>query len=367
MVRFNPKFRDLSHYRIETSIGKGGFGKVNCVTHLPSGKLYAMKTLNKAACFDNQTGVQQVFNELHILSSHTDPFLCNAHCAFQDDENLYLVMDLALGGDLKYQLMTHTFFSEHLVKFVTGCVVIAVEFLHSRKVLHRDIKPANMLMKSDGYVILTDFGLSTNISSLDASEVSGTDGYIAPEMYHRRISPKHTSDERLLLCSDWFAIGVCCFQFAVGDRPWNATKELTPDSNEYEKAKFMMDAHHDLSPEFRDFVTQLIHAIPEKRMGFKGGAAEVMSHPWFDGFDWQALRDGRMPAPYKPDITRKNVDRRISVMDLEEQLVGFKADVPRIDKSRQVHFENYHWHNELTQEDLGYLSKKSGCAMCVIV
>jgi serine/threonine protein kinase len=195
-------------------------------------------------------------------------------------------MDLALGGDLKFQLATNKTFAEFHVKFVIASMILALQYLHDKEskfpfstkilslgfefffaclffffffffpprklfftvifnqlsshshmrifyfiyifmflktcrfcffvlfsttVLHRDIKPANMLMKSDGYVMLTDFGLSIKISHLNPSEVSGTDGYIPPEMYQSRISPKHTSDKGLLLASDWFAVSVMMF------------------------------------------------------------------------------------------------------------------------------------------------------------
>ena len=138
------------------------------------------------------------------------------------------------------------------------------------------------------------------------------------------------------------------------------------DSHEFRKLRSDLESHHDLSPELKDFVVQLVQPIPEDRLGFLGGASQVMAHPWFKDFDWEALRGLKMVAPYKPDITRKNVDRRISVMDLEEQLVGFKADVPKVDKSKQFHFEKYHWNNELTPEDQAYLTKRSGCGGCTM-
>eukprot|EP00299_Pterocystis_sp_00344_P013354 c6533_g1_i2.p1 GENE.c6533_g1_i2~~c6533_g1_i2.p1 ORF type:complete len:314 (+),score=52.78 c6533_g1_i2:109-1050(+) len=307
----------------------------------------------------------QIFNELEILSSHHHPSLCNAYYAFQDDDNLYLVMDLALGGDLKFQLSANRRFEENHVKFLIATVVLAIEYLHTQNILHRDIKPANLLMKSNGHIMLTDFGLSVRTTSLNPNEVSGTDGFISPEMYQHRISTSHTTNSGLLLSSDWFALGVTAYLFAMGDRPWKYTRDMTKDSTEYITSMSNL-AKAPLSANLKSFITQLTEPSPETRLGTEGGAQAVINHPWFEGFDWEGLRNGTMEAPYKPDISKKNVDRRISVMDLEEQLVGFKADVPKVDRQKQFLFEKYELNTELTEEDRQFLAKRQGCT-CVLL
>eukprot|EP00298_Acanthocystis_sp_HF-20_P011839 c19594_g1_i5.p1 GENE.c19594_g1_i5~~c19594_g1_i5.p1 ORF type:complete len:132 (+),score=46.79 c19594_g1_i5:89-484(+) len=129
----NPKEIDLSHFRIETSIGKGGFGKVNCVTHLRTKKLFAMKTMNKATCLESRSGVKQVFAEIELLKILKHPNICNAHYAFQDADNLYLVSDLALGGDLKFQLAAQKRYNEEYTRFLGASIVAALQYLHSQK------------------------------------------------------------------------------------------------------------------------------------------------------------------------------------------------------------------------------------------
>jgi len=56
---------------------------------------------------------------------------------------------------------------EKVIRFIVGCVVLALEYLHSKGIIHQDVKPDNMLIFSDGYIKLADFGFARNLYSLD--------------------------------------------------------------------------------------------------------------------------------------------------------------------------------------------------------
>lgn len=107
------------------------------------------------------------------------------HYAFQDRECLYLVMDLLLGGDLRYHIARQRKFTETETKFFIACLVQALEVVHGSGIIHRDIKPENLVFENDGYLRLTDFGIARYWSPDNASETSGTPGYMAPEVMCR--------------------------------------------------------------------------------------------------------------------------------------------------------------------------------------
>ena len=79
--------------------------------------------------------------------------------AYQDRENLYLVMDFCSGGDLRYHL-PYKCFNEEETKFMAACVISALEYLHSKNIVHRDVKPENLVFDENGYLLLTDFGIA---------------------------------------------------------------------------------------------------------------------------------------------------------------------------------------------------------------
>ena len=92
-------------------IGKGGFGKVWKVERKKLKQNYAMKEMSKARIITKRS-VKSVMNERQILTQLQNPFLVNMYYAFQDRENLYLVMDLLSGGDLRYHICRHRRFTE---------------------------------------------------------------------------------------------------------------------------------------------------------------------------------------------------------------------------------------------------------------
>ena len=95
--------------------------------------------------------------EREFLSQLRHPFIVNMNCAFQDFENLYLVMDLLTGGDLRYHICKIRRFSENKTKFFIACLILGLEYIHSNNIIHRDIKPENLVLDDRGYLRITDF------------------------------------------------------------------------------------------------------------------------------------------------------------------------------------------------------------------
>ena len=92
-------------------IGKGGFGKVWKVVLKKTGELFALKEMSKAKIIDKKRE-KSIKYERDLLVKLKHPFIVNMHFAFQDKENLYLVMDLLTGGDLRYHISKQKKFTE---------------------------------------------------------------------------------------------------------------------------------------------------------------------------------------------------------------------------------------------------------------
>ena len=140
-------------------LGQGSFGKVILVKKKNSGLLYAMKILKKKV-IEEKKQLNHTKTERLILEKMNNPFIVQLHFAFQTNEKLYLVMDFMQGGEMFFHLKKASKFNEAKTKFYAAEIILALEYLHKKKIIYRDLKPENILLDIDGHIKLTDFGLS---------------------------------------------------------------------------------------------------------------------------------------------------------------------------------------------------------------
>ena len=98
--------------------------------------MYAMKYMSKAACIEKDA-VRNVLREMDILMGLDHSFLVNLWFTFQDEEDLFVVVDLLLGGDFRYHLQQGNKFSEDVVRFYVGEIALALEYLKNHRIIHR--------------------------------------------------------------------------------------------------------------------------------------------------------------------------------------------------------------------------------------
>eukprot|EP00344_Euplotes_crassus_P007690 CAMPEP_0197010312 /NCGR_PEP_ID=MMETSP1380-20130617/53742_1 /TAXON_ID=5936 /ORGANISM="Euplotes crassus, Strain CT5" /LENGTH=106 /DNA_ID=CAMNT_0042432157 /DNA_START=254 /DNA_END=574 /DNA_ORIENTATION=- len=104
------------------------------------------------------------------------------HFAFQDRENLFVILDHLDGGDMRYHISWKKKFTEEQTKFFMSNIIIALEYIHNLGVIHRDIKPENLVFDSNGYMRIIDFGIARVLAQENHKDTSGTPGYMAPEV-----------------------------------------------------------------------------------------------------------------------------------------------------------------------------------------
>lgn len=108
------------------------------------------------------------------------PFVITLYYAFQTPLHLYMVLDNCPNGDLSEVIIVREKLTESTACFILGQLILAVEYLHSKGILYRDMKPENILIARDGYIKLTDFGLSKE--NCFSMSFCGSPAYLSPEM-----------------------------------------------------------------------------------------------------------------------------------------------------------------------------------------
>ena len=242
-----------------------------------------------------------IMSERNLLSKLKHPFLVNMHFAFQDFSRLYLVMDLLSGGDLRYHISKKKTFTEHETKFFIANLILSLEYIHNQKIIHRDVKPENLVLDSNGYVRLTDFGVAKINESDNSSETSGTPGYMAPEVI---LVQNHS------YTADFFALGVIGFEFMMGYRPYlgrsrKEIKELIISKQANIKKEELPE---DWGIVAAEFINSLLQRKPCKRLGYNN-ISEIKNHPWMKDIDWELLNKKELKAPFLPYPNKENFDK----------------------------------------------------------
>ena len=296
----NKNSINRNNFKFLYVIGKGGFGRVWKIQSKKSKNIYALKEMSKLKIIDKKSE-KSINSEREFLSKLHHPFIVNMHYAFQDKENLYLVMDMLSGGDLRYHISRYRKFSEEQTRFFISNMIYALKYIHENNVIHRDIKPENLVLDENGYVRLTDFGIAKENLPDNSSETSGTPGYMAPEVMRAK---NHSFPV------DFFAIGVIGYEFMLGRRPYygknrQEIKEqmLTKEVNIKEE-----NIPKGWSDDSVDFINLLLKRKIEKRLGSKDGAKELMRHPWLKYYPWEELIKKNVKAPFIPD-KKDNFDK----------------------------------------------------------
>ena len=241
-------------------------------------------------------------------------------CSFQDRDNLYLVMDLLTGGDLRYHICHKKRFTEEQTKFFIGCVLLGLEYIHSKNVIHRDIKPENLVCDERGYIAITDFGVAKKNLKDNSSETSGTPGYMAPEVL---CAQNHSFPV------DFFALGVMGYEFMLGVRPYlgKSRKEIKEVVLSRQARVHRRDIPLGWSDQAVSFINEMLQRKPSHRLGYDG-IMKVKGHSWFDNFDWEMLYKKQMSSPFQPKIG-DNFDKR------------YCEGVEKIGNETQERYRNY--------------------------
>ena len=253
-----------------------------------------MKEISKVKLIQNKA-YEEIIHEQELNAKLNHPFLVGMNFSFQNKDYLYMINDLMPGGDLRYWYIQKKNFSEKECKFIIACVILGLEYLHSNKIIHRDLKPENILFDKKGYAHLADFGIAKKLGDEPEErieDVSGSPGYMSPETIFNQ---KHS------YASDFFSLGVICYEMMMKKRPYNGKNRQ--EIKENMANNFIQIKANEIpkgwSSEFVDFTNKLLEKNEENRLGYKG-INDLKCHPWLKLLNWKNIYLMKEKAPFIP-------------------------------------------------------------------
>lgn len=286
-------------------IGKGSFGKVMLVRKKDTGKVYAMKVLNKRTIIERNE-VEHTKSEKSILMKLSHPFLVGLHYSFQTPEQLYFIMDYINGGELFFHLQKDRKFTEDRVRFYAAEIASGLEYLHSAGVIYRDLKPENLLLTNDGHIVMTDFGLSKEgLHSSDdrTATFCGTPEYLAPEILE---------GARYGKAVDWWSFGTLVFEMLTGLPPFYC-EDVQQMYSKIMTAELQIP--DSVSPDAADLIRKLLERDPERRLQ---DPEQIKIHPFFSSIDFNRLVSKAIEPPFVPDVKDESDTSNIDPTFTEE-------------------------------------------------
>ncbi|KAF4315493.1 hypothetical protein BBO99_00009320 [Phytophthora kernoviae] len=296
-------------WQLFDQIGAGAFGVVRIGMHEDSGEVAAVKIVpmenpNRRRSYPALEREISALKLVKTLGGHKS--IIDLRDVYVEGRKVFLVTELARGGELFEQIAAYGSLSETNAKNVTHEIASALGFLHRNGLVHKDVKPENILFSARvtdsnaqrkgsrheniSLVKLADFGSAGPAGSADNFEEIGTAAYLPPELL--------TSGVCTSACDMW-ALGCVLYIMLSGSHPFDLDG-MTPDSEVEHRIKnepitFAYSAWDHVSPEAKDLVSRLLTKDPAMRLT----ADQMLLHPWMTANAKSSAATGvfRTPSP----------------------------------------------------------------------
>ncbi|KAK6461459.1 kinase-like domain-containing protein [Scheffersomyces coipomensis] len=258
-------------------LGDGTFSTVHECKDKITGQHYAAKMYSKKLVYGLESMLQNEFSVLKRISKGHHNILSLVDY-FETEDSLFLITDLAVGGELYDRIVNKTHLDDSEVRELTKTLVTAIDYLHTNNIVHRDIKAENILIQGNNSknfaksLLLVDFGFARKLDNNRIHELAGTLSYMAPEYFNK--VKGHGKEV------DVWAIGVLVYFMLCGYMPFDCeTDDQTKHAIQKADYSYSPPSYWShVSDEAKDFIDACFVVDPNERPSPK----ELLKLPFLD-------------------------------------------------------------------------------------
>lgn len=257
--------------------GRGAYGSVLIVKENKTGIVYFMRILNKKDML--------VYNQKLLIKGNRPilelidfPLISKLDIVFHNKQKVYLLGKYNNVEELTYKAKTGM--KENEIKSIAAQLVLAIEHLHKRNIIFRYITSENILLESNGFIKLTDFGLNNELIENDQSKTRKLSSFTKATKYS---SPEIFNRSDYSFASDWWSYGVLIYEILNGYFPFtgNSREEI---HNNVEKGEYKRDT---LTSDYKEFFSLLFIEDITKRLE---NISKIKQLKLFEQINWEELQ-----------------------------------------------------------------------------
>ena len=308
-------------------LGKGSYGKVYLVHDEKN--FYAMKTANIQRMNEMKEQAKIYINEKNIMFSIKHPFIISIITTFKTKDFLFFLLEYIDGINLRDHMNSPKRELRNLneSKFFLGTMALVLHYLQKQKIIHRDLKPSNIMIDSNGYLKVIDFGVAIDITGKDyTSSTIGTFHYMAPEV---------VKGNNYNNAVDYWSVGIIAYELFYGRVPFGQ-EERNPLNiyREILQKKLYLPSESEVG--FNEVVKDLLQKNSKKRLN---NFSKWKNYKLFNEFNFESLLRLKIKGFYKINKSLNNEDlmkKEISFIDyMKNNLCNIRDENEKIRRNKQ--------------------------------
>lgn len=263
----------IGPYQVNEFLDSGTYGNLYRCVKTSTGEVFNCKIIETKHIMNSQY-LDSFVNELQVHSQLEHPSITRLVDVQLDDSYIYLILENNSGGNLEQLLQLSGSLPEEKAAMIFKQVMEGITYIHSLGIAHRDVTLKNIILTSEGYAKLSDFGLSKHQTDNGyLSTTCGTFVYVPPEILMQQ---KYDGFK-----ADIWSAGICLYAMTSNHLPWVVNDKIPPEKvwEETQRQICTGDFYYDESVQsdlLRDLLQQMLCVDPEYRIE----AEEVLCHPW---------------------------------------------------------------------------------------